>query len=285
MTSVIDTNRDMTPGRLSALKAQGVKTVIGYLTPNTTGEKLLTPAEARNVAAAGMRLGLVFQVYGGVNNFSHNDINSATGAQHAAVANRQAAANGAPAGAVIWFAIDTDARGSQVNGLVLPYFAAVRRILDPKYRVGVYGCGAVCDAVLNAGHAKVAWLSNAMGWNGSRAFLATKRWSLLQKLPTTMAGISADPDVINPDKPDIGDFVPYAEAQPNAMQPHNVKWMQEALNKLGYAKPPLAIDGDSGPLTEAAIRNFQGDNPPLVVDGVFGRESMTILEKLMEPGP
>src|SRR4029077_7326078 len=53
---VIDVAEDGT-ARLSALKAADVRTIIGYLTINTSSAKLVKPSEARAVAAAGMRLG------------------------------------------------------------------------------------------------------------------------------------------------------------------------------------------------------------------------------------
>jgi peptidoglycan hydrolase-like protein with peptidoglycan-binding domain len=36
-----------------------------------------------------------------------------------------------------------------------------------------------------------------------------------------------------------------------------VKDVQKALNALGFAKPPLAVDGNAGPLTMATIKAFQ----------------------------
>jgi hypothetical protein len=49
-----------------------------------------------------------------------------------------------------------------------------------------------------------------------------------------------------------------------------VIWLQTALNKGMNAG--LAIDGNFGPLTETAVKNFQTKNK-LVVDGIFGPKS------------
>jgi N-acetylmuramoyl-L-alanine amidase len=54
-----------------------------------------------------------------------------------------------------------------------------------------------------------------------------------------------------------------------------VSGIQARLKNLGYDPGP--IDGISGPLTEAAIREFQADNPPLAVDGVCGPKTRAIL--------
>ncbi|WP_368738096.1 peptidoglycan-binding protein [Myxococcus sp. AM009] len=47
-----------------------------------------------------------------------------------------------------------------------------------------------------------------------------------------------------------------------------VSQLQQALNKAG-AQPPLAVDGDFGPLTEAAVKQFQARSG-LQADGVHG---------------
>lgn len=56
-----------------------------------------------------------------------------------------------------------------------------------------------------------------------------------------------------------------------------VSGIQGRLANLGYHPGP--IDGISGPLTEAAIREFQEDNPPLAVDGICGPQTRAVLVK------
>ena len=52
-------------------------------------------------------------------------------------------------------------------------------------------------------------------------------------------------------------------------------WLQTALNRLG-ATPPLAVDGSYGPVTEAAVRQFQ-TSAGLVVDGVAGAQTRSAI--------
>jgi N-acetylmuramoyl-L-alanine amidase len=54
-----------------------------------------------------------------------------------------------------------------------------------------------------------------------------------------------------------------------------ISGIQARLRNLGYDPGP--IDGISGPLTEAAIRAFQEDHPPLAVDGICGPMTQTQL--------
>jgi N-acetylmuramoyl-L-alanine amidase len=51
--------------------------------------------------------------------------------------------------------------------------------------------------------------------------------------------------------------------------------VQARLQNLGYECG--AVDGVFGPKTEAAVRAFQEDHPPLVVDGVSGPETRRVL--------
>jgi peptidoglycan hydrolase-like protein with peptidoglycan-binding domain len=48
----------------------------------------------------------------------------------------------------------------------------------------------------------------------------------------------------------------------------SVAWLQNALNKTG-AMPPLAVDGEAGPATRAAVKSFQRA-ANLVMDGIAG---------------
>ncbi len=207
MTAIIDTNHDTTR-HLPTLKGASVKTIIRYLSPiNPAGEKCVKVSEARAIAAAGLRLGLVCEGWG---DFAHGGISAGAGERDGEWCARYAPQVGVPENACIYFAVDVDASAGQIRKLVIPYFAAVAATFKqfaPKLRVGVYGSGAVCDAVVAVKLADVAWLSCSIGWAGSRDFLASNKWALRQHLPLPIAGIDSDPDDANGD---FGDFVPFA---------------------------------------------------------------------------
>jgi hypothetical protein len=211
MTKIIDTNNDTTRA-LPQLKAAGIETIIRYITTSTQSDKCIKPPEARAIADAGLKLGLVFEVWGGSDNFSHHDIHADSGAQHGQFAKAWAANVGAPDGTIIWFAIDNDVSADQFERLVQPYFTSVKAALGGKYRTGIYGCGFACQQSLDSGIADAAWLSNAMGWNGSRNFRATNRWHLLQGLDTHLCGLDIDPNDAN--ESDHGAFVPFVHVAP-----------------------------------------------------------------------
>ena len=207
MTAVIDTNVYTAP-HLSALKAAGVKTIIRYLSPiNPKGEKCIKPAEAHAIAAAGLRLALVCEGWG---DFAHGGISAGAGTRDGEWCAAYAPTVGAPAAAGLFFAVDVDANAAQIRKLVIPYFAAIAdafKAAGRKYRGGVYGSGAVCTAVTAAALAELPWLSCSLGWAGSRAYLAEKRWALAQHPPRLVAGIDCDTNDANGD---FGDFAPFA---------------------------------------------------------------------------
>ena len=64
----------------------------------------------------------------------------------------------------------------------------------------------------------------------------------------------------------------------------DVREMQVGLISLGYDCGRWGADGDFGDATEIAVKEFQRDHPPLAVDGEFGPKSLAALEKaLHEP--
>lgn len=253
---IIDTNNDVT-NRLPQLKQVGVQSVIRYISTNTTGDKVVKPAEASAIAAAGLKLALVFEVWGGADNFEHRDINTDTGTRHGAFARQWAKHVGAPASTIIWFAIDTDVVGTQYNNYVRPYLVAAKAALGGEFRIGMYACGFACASALGQGLIDAAWLAQSMGWNGSRAFRATNRWRLLQGAEMTLHGLSVDTNTANGD--DYGAFRPWGAGSTPVVTPppeiYDALWIQQELNRRGAA-PPLSEDGKIGSISLAAIRKF-----------------------------
>ena len=206
MTKIIDTNSETTH-RLPQLRARGIETVIRYVSSNTANPKVVKPAEATAIAAAGLKLALVYQTFGGANNFAHDDIHADSGQHDGAFALGYAPTVGAPDHTIIWFAIDTDCSASQYQQLVKPYLIAAKAALQGRYRIGVYACGFVCAHALDERLVDATWLTQSMGFNGSREFRASGRWTLLQGLEANLEGLSVDPNEVNGD--DYGAFVPF----------------------------------------------------------------------------
>jgi len=198
---IIDVAEDVT-ARLEALKASGISTIFGYLSSiNPNGGKCLTASRVRAIAAAGMRIGLVHEGWGGLGG---KGISAADGDRDGRYCRVQAPALGAPQHACIYFACDQDFTPQQIHTLVLPYFTAIRAAFAGSgYRVGVYGSGAVCSAMKAAGLADLTWQAQSRGWVGYGAWLA--KADMIQGTEQILAGLDVDTDIA---QGDIGDFVP-----------------------------------------------------------------------------
>jgi hypothetical protein len=270
--TILDTNRN-TVGHLATLKKLGVKTIIRYIAAGLTrDEKCVKPGEASAIGAAGMKLGLVYEI-GGKPNSSY------VGRRDGEFALDYAKTVGAPRGAVIWYAVDYDAGPAQMPG-IMAAFNAFKDALDGYYRVGAYASGFVCDRLYGAGLITHRWLTMSMGFRGTREAIAGDRWELRQRLEKMQAGLDTDPDIArvlpNGDDVDIGDFTPDLPDPSEVVG--SVAWQQRMLNQLDHAG--LDVDGVMGALTIRAIENFQRKHD-LDVDGVVGRQTIAAIENLM----
>ena len=209
MTMIIDAAIPCT-SKASALFAAGIRTVIRYYSRDTTRpSKRLDATEADALTAAGLRIGIVHEGRFGdkVDNFDR--ASGVADGLYAQIYGAQII--GQPDGSTIYFGADFDATKPQISDHVLPYFQGIadafaQKPVGPRYKVGIYGSGASCEAVLAAGLAEKAWLAQSTGWADYVSFRDARRWALLQGMGTTVAGVDCDPNEANPDVA-IGDFL------------------------------------------------------------------------------
>ena len=76
--------------------------------------------------------------------------------------------------------------------------------------------------------------------------------------------------------PTIDDSLAPVAAATTMFDPVRVKWLQTALNLLG-ANPPLDVDGEYGPNTKTAVQRFQ-ETHGLVSDGWAGDVTHSALQ-------
>ncbi|WP_449433777.1 glycoside hydrolase domain-containing protein [Pseudomonas putida] len=208
MATIIDVSSTC-GSKAGALAAAGIRTVIRYYSRDTIRpSKRLKRDEALDFTAAGLRIGIVHE---GRFGDKASNFDRACGLADALYARSYGAATiGQPAGSVIYFGVDFDATAAEIRDQIIPYFQGVvdafaRHTGEPDYVIGVYGSGATCTALLDAGLARRAWLAQATGWAGYAKFLASERWTLSQAMPTTIAGVSCDPNTAGDGK-EVGDF-------------------------------------------------------------------------------
>lgn len=100
---------------------------------------------------------------------------------------------------------------------------------------------------------------------------------IIETLESVAPAVLAILKAIGADK--WGHLAPADQVQAAALQTFDkdtVKFVQDALNKLGLATPALVVDGDIGELTQVAIRSFQTD-AKVTVDGWPGPETLAAL--------
>lgn len=269
MTKVIDTNHDTTR-KLGELKALGIETIIRYFNRHGPGnEKVVKPDEARAIAAAGMKLGIVYEYTDTLNQFTPDN-----GVADAQWTRAYASKVGMPANAGIYFAVDLDVSASQIRASIIPYFRAVSQQL-PAYRIGVYGSGLTCQMLLDAYLIDLTWISCSTGWQGSKAFVAAGKHNLLQHLPKTIAGLDTDPNEINPAHSNIGDFVPFGGVvtpPPPSRHPGTLSELQAAL---GLPVGPLSSLDDFNKMV-LAVRKLQRDKA-ILIDGIAGPQTLATI--------
>jgi hypothetical protein len=202
---IFDISYDPTPN-LAAVKAAHIDTVIGYVSSiSPQNRKCWTTTRMQAMARAEMFAGVVHEGYGGTQG---KGISRDDGLRDGPFSRDSLPRLGAPRGAACYFACDVEYDDSEINSLVLPYFEAIATAFNGSgFRVGVYGEGDVCQAVMDRKLASLSWLTNARGWPGYAAFLP--RADIVQHLPSHLAGLEIDSDSAKPGA-DIGTFIPWS---------------------------------------------------------------------------
>jgi hypothetical protein len=180
-----DTSQPVTAAFLKKMREIGVRTIIRYFDHEneTLPGKTLTLDERMEIAVWDFNILVVFQHWGQkISTFRDRS----RGMSDAARALTLAHDVGQPVGSAIYFAVDGPWSSQKDMVDIIRYFEDVRSTVATRgnlYRVGVYGSGLVCRAILDRGLADYCWLSNARSWPGYDAHLASGRWQLRQLMP------------------------------------------------------------------------------------------------------
>ena len=154
-------------GFAPCIVAAGMKFVVRYYS-NVAG-KTVSPAEAKALSAAGLKLVVVYQDKQDAVGF----FDDGQGKASALRALDLAKATGQPKGSAIYFAADFDPTADEVRGPISQYFMAVNRVFRAatvQYAIGVYGSGLTCRLLRDASLAQYAWLSQSTGFREYSSF-------------------------------------------------------------------------------------------------------------------
>lgn len=183
----VDSSSVVSPSAAKCLAQLGLTFVARYYRSHKSKLNRLTREEALAIGAAGVNVVAVFEYAGTKVSY----FTAEQAAMDVEDAFAQAAEVTQPLGSAIYFAVDYNATLDDIQGPIAEYFKVVSDALRPKYLPGVYGSGATCAAMLGAGLADLAWLSQSVGFLGTPGFTS---WSIKQGLPHQFCGLDTDPD-------------------------------------------------------------------------------------------
>lgn len=179
---------EITTARGKTLVDNGYKIVGRYLAnapknPDSSKDPLnkkLQPGELSNIFNAGLSVFPIYQIDGSSkDSFSLEQGKSAYRAAYSA-----ARKYGFKKGTTIYFSIDFDALGGEIQNYILPYFEGVnevKRSLGDFYKIGVYGPRNACIQVSEAGYASTSFVSGmSTGFSGNLGYPLPANWAFDQ---------------------------------------------------------------------------------------------------------
>ena len=188
-------------------------------------------------------------------------------------------ANNAAPGTVVWWDVeDASIKAAAKTTLTASILAAQKVIEAAGYGFGVY-CGKYWyDSVLQTGKLTCPfWIArypstNAVAFGTApsaqyKPITTQPLWGWQYSSKGVVPGISGNVDLNQIYGVAATSSYPVpARTLRKGNRGDDVKWMQQRLNVYGAG---LAVDGDFGPVTEAAVREYQLRHG-LVVDGITG---------------
>lgn len=169
-----------------SLKNAGYQYVGRYLT-GTVGPdhapKGLTLEEIAAIKAAGLSIFPIFQDGGYELEYFKNETQGCVDAESAIAAAKRV---GIPKGTTIYFAVDFDCYGYQIETFILPYFEQINTIFnsienDKHYKVGIYAPRYVCSTISEKGYAVTSFVSDmSTGFSCNLGYPIPKNWAFDQ---------------------------------------------------------------------------------------------------------
>ncbi len=239
-SNAIDTATILSASNAQKFKAAGYDIVGRYLT-GTVGvgsskrNKSLSVKEIKDITKAGLR---IFPIYedGG---YEIDYFTAKQGLEDAHLAYAAANQLGFPAGTTIYFAVDVDALGEEIDNQIIPYFKAVASFLNnTMYNIGVYGTRNVCLQVSNIKGVKYSFVADmSYGWSGNLGFKMPKNWAFDQFVEFTGAstGIAVDQDGSSGKDKGVAKFEVASGYELNSLQ--NYRYVNQVVERLQRSYP------------------------------------------------
>lgn len=168
------------------LKHAGYTHVGRYLTGSVGDNfipKYITKDEAKYIEEAGLSVFPIYQDGGWSLKYFYN---RTQGADDSYKAIKAAEDIGVPDNTTIYFAVDFDCLGNQVEEFVIPYFRSINAYFKSErnkkhYRVGIYAPRYVCTLVSDSGLAASSFVADmSTGFSGNLGFPLPANWAFDQ---------------------------------------------------------------------------------------------------------
>ncbi|MCM3352813.1 MULTISPECIES: glycoside hydrolase domain-containing protein [Bacillus] len=178
-----DSITQITSDRAESLKRAGYKIVGRYLTnaPGSTLNKKIQPGELETILKSGLNVFPIYQTYGGEATY----FNKEQGKKDALAAYKAAKEYGFKNNTVIYFAVDYDAYGNDLNNNIIPHFEGINEIMNgflgSTYKIGIYAPRNVCTSVSKKGLAFASFVSGmSTGFSGNLGYSLPYNWAFDQ---------------------------------------------------------------------------------------------------------
>ena len=234
-----DTRFQMTEDRLSLLKEHGYLYIGRYVThADIQGEdKALQLGELDRIVSRGFGVFPIAQSSGDECTY----FTRSQGVADTIQAEHDAAYEGIPRGATIYYAVDFDALDAEVTTNILPYFQGIHETAK-YYKVGVYGARNICTRVSEAGYATSSFVSDmSTGYSGNMGYRLPENWMYDQFANITIsnAKVSLEIDKVavrNPISVNQANKVPIGYIIP---QEEGIRWQYRAKVNTSNVSVPL----------------------------------------------
>ncbi|MBV9018268.1 MAG: DUF1906 domain-containing protein [Alphaproteobacteria bacterium] len=243
-------------GAVNEIRDSKLDFVARYYRSASSRWPTLTASEAQRLTSLGLKIVAVWESH------SHDPayFSYASGYSDATSAYAQAKAIGQPPASAIYFAVDYNAPSSDIGGPIDQYFRGVAAAFAamsggrPEYKVGVYGSGAVCLAMKQAGLAQYTWLTNSTAWAGT---LHYDDWNIRQGGHFSVLSFDHDS---NEARDDYGGFrVASTGAGPVAAQATPVT--ASAANAISVASVATPLPASTADASRVLTETTQDDAP------------------------
>lgn len=214
--------------------------------------KAMTLQEVRYMENAGLS---VFPIYQDGGYYSDYFASPRQGIVDALTAINAADLLGFPSGTTIYFAVDFDAYGFQIDDLVVPYFQQISGVFhsqknESKFKVGVYGPRLVCKEVSSRGYASTSFVADmSTGFSGNLGYPIPKNWAFDQFHEFTFdssPSFPLDKDAYSGLDKAASHFDNVREYTPDDLERLNLKTRVEAAKQafIRYVLEPLGFYGN-----------------------------------------